>query len=189
METCTDKDEGSLNDMAKLRKMLCDIHSQECIAMMKLIETQSKATLAAWAIGFTKEHYLPIYVKQCPDDAGLAEAVAACEKYLAGEIPLKEIKPVIQGTQKIARDAEGNPIAQAAARAVATACATINTPTNSLGYLFYGAAAAAYDTAGLEESAKVYDALASAEMKKALEDLEKKAVKDEPKPAKIKWGC
>lgn len=189
MDVCTEKDEGSLNDMAKLRKMLCDINSQECIAMMKLIETQSKATLAAWAIGFAKEHYLPIYAKQCPEEAGLAEAVAACEKHLAGEILLKEIKPVIKVAQGIGRDAEGNPIAQAAARAVATACAVINTPTNSLGYLFYGAAAVAYDTAGLEESPEVYDVLASAEMKKALEDLQEKAVPDEPKPAKIKWGC
>lgn len=175
--------------MAKLRKMLCDINSPECIAMMKLIETQSKATLASWAIGFAKENYLPIYEKQCPEDARLGEAVAACEKHLAGEILLKEIKPIIKEAQLLARDVEGDPVAQAAARAVATACATINTPTNSLGYLFYGAAAVAYDTAGLEKSAEVYDALASAEMKKALADLQEKAVKDEPKPAKIKWGC
>lgn len=175
--------------MAKLRKMLCDINSQECIAMMKLIETQSKTTLASWAVGFAKENYLPIYEKECPGDARLADAVAACEKHLAGELLLKELKPVIKEAQLLARDAEGNPVAQAAARAVATACAVINTPTNALGYLFYGAAAVAYDTAGLEEGAEVYDALASAEMKKAWKDLEEKAVPDEPKPAKIKWNC
>lgn len=33
--------------MAKLRKMLGDIESQEYILLMRLIETQSKETLAA----------------------------------------------------------------------------------------------------------------------------------------------
>lgn len=175
--------------MAKLRKMLCDINSRECISMMRLIETQSKGTLGAWAVGFAKERYLPIYQKYCPDEVGLAEIVAACEKHLAGEMALKDLKPLLKEARVISQSEEHGPIAQAAARAVATACAVISTPTNALGYLFYGAAAAAYDTAGLEEQPEVYDALATKEMLKALEDLQEKAVENEPKPAKIKWNC
>lgn len=40
--------------MPKMRKMLGDINSQECIALMQLIETQSKDTLAAWAVNYVK---------------------------------------------------------------------------------------------------------------------------------------
>lgn len=175
--------------MAKLRKMLCDINSQECVSMMKLIETQSKATLGAWAVGFAKDNYLPIYEKYCPGEMRLAEIFEACEKHLAGEMTLKDLKPLLKEAREISQNDERGPIAQAAARAAATACATINTPTNALGYLFYGAAAVAYDAAGLEESVEVYDALATKEMLKAFEDLQEKAVENEPKPAKIKWGC
>ena len=35
--------------MAKLRKMLGDIKSEECINLMRLIETQSHETLSKWA--------------------------------------------------------------------------------------------------------------------------------------------
>lgn len=101
--------------MAKLRKMLGNIESQECILLMRLIETQSKETLAA--------------------------------------------------------------------------CAAVSTPTNALGFLFYGAAAIAYSKEGLTQSAEVYDAAASLELNRAYESLKDAAVPDEQHPAKIKWYC
>lgn len=175
--------------MAKLRKMLCDINSQECKDMMALIETQSKHTLAAWAVSYAKKCYLPIYEKQCPQEQRLAELVAGCEEYVKGDRKLAETKPLLKEATQIARDTADDPIAQAAARAVSTGCSVIQTPTSALGFLFYGAAAAAYSEAGLEESAEVYDAIASREMKRAYEDLNAVAVPDEQKPAKIKWNC
>ncbi len=77
---------------------------------------------------------------------------------------------------------------QAAARATATACAVIQTPTNALGYLFYGAAAAAYSKAGTEDASR-WDNLARAELEQALEELRAVSVPDEPNPAKINWNC
>ena len=175
--------------MAKLRKMLCKIDSPECAALMALMETQSKKTLASWAVEYAKTHYLPLYETQCPEDPRLRGTVSACGRYLTGDMPLKELKPLLREAAQTARDAQDNPVAQAAARAVSTACSTVQTPTSALGFLFYGAAAVAYSRAGLEEKPETYDALASAELQEALASLQQSAVPDEPHPAKINWNC
>ena len=78
---------------------------------------------------------------------------------------------------------------QAAARAVATACASVQTPTSALGFLFYTAAAAAYNEKGLNADASTYDALAEREFQAALQSLRAAAVPDEPHPARLNWGC
>ena len=82
-----------------------------------------------------------------------------------------------------------NPTAQAAARAVSTACASVHTPTSALGCLCYGAAAAAYSQAGLEQGAEVYDQIASKELEKAVDSLKQVCVPDELHPVKVKWNC
>lgn len=107
--------------MPKLRKMLGDAGAPECLALMRLMETQSAQTLAA--------------------------------------------------------------------RAISTACATTQTPTNALGFLFCGAADIDYEQAGLTETAAVYDALATDELKCALYALQQDAVLNEPQPAKLNWYC
>lgn len=175
--------------MAKLRKMLGDVRSQECADMMALIETQSKATLAAWAVDYARRRYLPVYEKASPGDGRLENTIHACGEYLQGMRKLAEVKPLLREAAQIAREAGENPVAQAAARAVSTACATVQTPTNALGFLFYGAAAVAYGKAGLSEPAETYDAFASKEFRRALADLRDAAVPDEPNPAKINWNC
>ena len=177
--------------MAKtqLRKMLCDLQSQECIDLMRLIETQSKSTLAAWAISYAKENYLTIYEEECPGDLRLREGISACEDYLRGGRRLAEVKPVLKEAAEIARNLADQPVAQAAARAVATACAAIQTPTNALGFLFYGAAATAYHTAGLTQNAECYDRMALNEFRKAFQSLQQVSLPDEPNPAKMKWNC
>lgn len=175
--------------MPKLRKMFGDIHSPECVNLMRLIETQSKTTLAAWAVGYAKKHYLELYEAECPGDLRLRDTIAACEAYFNGIKQQNEIKPLIRQAGQIARDRAEQPTAQAAARAVSTACAAIQTPTNALGFLFYGAAASAYSQAGLRQEAGVYDEFATIEFKNALDDLKQAAVPDEPCPAKINWNC
>lgn len=175
--------------MAKLRKMLGDIKSDECINLMKLIETQSHATLANWAINYAEENYLSIFPEEAPQGDSLKSAIAACREYLEGEKSLKDIKPYLKAAAETARNISDNPIAQAAARAVSTACAAVQTPTNSLGFLFYGAAAYAYHTLGLSDTAESYDRAASEELSKALEALERVCVPNEPNPAKINWNC
>lgn len=175
--------------MPKLRKMLGDVDSEECLALMHLIETQNKNTLAAWAVGYAKENYLGIYEREFPGDNRLAVAVSACEEYLAGNKKLSEIKPILKEAGISARDAVESPAGQAAARAVSTACGTVQTPTNALGFIFYGAAATAYSQAGTSESREVYDQLAKEEFKKVYESLKRAAVADEVNPVKVKWNC
>lgn len=174
--------------MAKLRKMLGRIDAPETVALMRLIETQSKTTLAAWAIGCARERYLPIFESINNADIQPRAALDACALYLDGGIKLAEAKQAIKPAVQTARD-EQDHTAQAAARAISTACAAITTPTNALGFLFYGAAAFAYSEAGLECDAQEYDVLATQELERALTSLQAVAVADEPNPAKIKWGC
>ena len=64
--------------MAKLRKMLGDIKSAECINLMNLIETQSHETLSKWAINYAEENYLSIFLEEVPQDDSLKSAIAAC---------------------------------------------------------------------------------------------------------------
>lgn len=182
--------------MAKLRKMLGSIESQECKELMALIETQSKKTLAAWAADYAKNQYLGIYeeyAKKCTDDSsicrGMAYGIDICTGYLNGERKLDEAKVVIREMRQTAQNCTDQPVMQAAARAISTACATVQTPTNALGFLFYGAATVAYHELGIEETQEAYEIVATRELKRAYASLQAAAVPDEKKPAKIKWGC
>lgn len=175
--------------MAKLRKMLGDIHSPECIALMRLIETQSQMTLSTWAIQYVKENYLNIYVQEYPNDYRLHNLIHACEDYLEGNISLKDIKLIIKESRQIVKDVLENPIAQAAMRAITTACATIITPTNALGFVFYGTAAVAYHQIGLLGNDETYYHIAKIELQKILDSLQKVSISDEEQPVKIKWHC
>lgn len=174
--------------MAKTRrKMLGRVDSAECIALMRLIETQSKATIGKWAVGYAKENYLPLY-EAIGAEKCFSQAVRACEEYLAGGMKLTDLKTALKAAREGAAKAV-DPVAQAAARAVATGCSAVTTPTSALGFLFYGAAATAYATAGLEADEDKYDALAAQELARALESLRAAAVENEPNPAKINWNC
>ncbi len=175
--------------MAKLRKMLGDIRSAECLALMRLIETQSKTTLANWAVAYACGHYLPIFQRAFPDDRRLEAMTEACRDYLSGGRKLAEVKPLLRDGAQAARELEGFPAEQAAARAVAAACAAVQTPANALGFLFYGAAASAYSEAGLSQPPETYDLLAGRELGRALESLRDAAVPGEPNPVHINWNC
>lgn len=174
--------------MAKLRKMLGHVDDPQVKALMALIETQSKATLGRWAAGYTQANYLPLYEKAFPSDFRFHEIFKALREHLDGHLPMTKLKPHLREGAQLARSVE-DPAIQAAARAMATACGTIQTPTNALGFTFYGAAAAAYSQAGLNESPEEYDRLAQQELDKILDSLQSTAVEDEPDPVKIKWGC
>lgn len=175
--------------MAKLRKMFGDINSDECISMMKLIETQSHVMLATWAINYAENNYLEIYMKEYPKDLRFENLISDCKKYLTGDIKLNEIKQRLKESRQIANEFENNPIAQAAARAISTACATIQTPTNSVGFIFYGAATVAYSEVGITEKVEIYENIALKEFKKAFDSLKEVSVPDEKNPVKIKWNC
>ncbi len=175
--------------MAKLRKMLGDVNAPVTVALMQLIETQSGTTLASWALSFVEENVLPIYAKAYPDDVVVRQAIDAAKGYVAGEVTLKEVKTQIKIVNQIARDTVDTPIAQAAVRAIATACAVTYSPTGALGYTFYAAAAIVYDKVGVQEKPAVYDELAAKEFDNLLASLQAVAVADEPNPVKVNWNC
>ena len=175
--------------MAKLRKMLGDIQSPQCVALMRLIETQSVETLADWAVGYAQQHYLPIYAQACPGDRRLEGILTGCQNHLRTGGKLAQVKPLLKEAAQIGRESEESPVAQAAARAIATACSTLQSPTGALGFLFYGAAATAYSQAGLEQNTAAYNQLAAQELDRALASLEQAAIPGEANPAKINWNC
>ena len=172
----------------KLRKMLGKMDSPECQALMRQMETQSKQTLAAWAVAYAKERYLPLYQSAYPAEARLPAALEACAACLRGEGAPAEGKAAQKALRQIASETEG-PVAQAAAHAIATACAAVQTPTNAFGFLLYGAAAFAYHSAGVRSSQAVYDPLATEELARARASLRAASVPGELNPATLRWNC
>lgn len=174
----------------KLRKMLGAADSPWILSLMKVIETQSKATIAKWCMDYCEEHILPIFEKHCPNDKRPRMAIAASRDWFEGKKKLPEVKDIILNQcHAAARELEHNPVAQAAARACGQAAACFHTPTHSLGLAFYGAAAIAYDRVGTNESMEVYDKIAAEECAKMESALKTVSVDNEPNKAKIKWYC
>lgn len=175
--------------MVKLRKMLGDINSKECKDMMELISSQSHNTLSKWSIDYVKNNCLPIYEKECPNQARLKEIIILCEENLKNNKEIENIKDIVEETRKIARTNNDNILKETSTKALTTAIGTIKTPTNALGFLFYAIAAITYNNLGLNASILEYESYATKEFKKALESLQKVSIKDEIHPVKIKWNC
>ncbi|MFR4352765.1 MAG: putative immunity protein [Roseburia sp.] len=175
--------------MPKLRKMLGNVNDSVILSLMGLIETQSAMTLAEWSLDYVEEYVLDIYERDYPGERSVRGAIAAAREYLAGQKTQQEIKAIIKEMNRTARDVESTPAAQAAVRAVSTACATVYLPTSALGYTFYAAAALVYDQAGILEKQEVYDAMAKEEFHRMLASLRAAAVPNEKNPVKINWYC
>jgi len=174
----------------KLRKMLGAADSPYIVSLMRLIDTQSKATIAGWCMDYAEAHILPIFEKHCPGDHRPRSAIAAARDWFEGKKKLPEVKHVILNEcHAAARELDENPAAQAAARACGQASACFHTPTHSLGLAFYGAAAIAYDRVGLDEAQECYDRIAAEECAKMEAALRAVAVENEPNPARIRWNC
>ena len=171
-----------------LRKMLGSADHPEIIRLMRLIETQSKATLARFSADYAEAHYLPITDALLPEEARLRDALAAVRAHMDGA-PLSAVKAAVKEARAAAQALTKFPVAQAAARAIATACGVAVTPTNALGFTFYGAAAIAYHTAGTEADRAVHDSLADQELARIRTALEAACIPDEPDPVKVDWGC
>jgi hypothetical protein len=155
---------------------------------MKQIESQSKNTIATWALDYAEANMLTIYEKAYSQDNRLRHAIAACD-WLDGKIKLPIAKPIILECHAAAREAEGIAAAQAAARAVAQCASSIHSAAHSLSLAFYGTAAIAYDTLGLDKTAKEYNAFAVKIAEDMLVSLISVSVENEPNPAKINWNC
>ncbi|MGE5480683.1 MAG: putative immunity protein [Chloroflexota bacterium] len=175
--------------MAKARKMLTNYEAPYIQALMRLIETQSKSTLANWAVDYSERIILPIYKKSYPDDARPQNALEAARQWLAGAIKLPAAKAVILECHEAAREAEAAPAAQAAARTIGQAASTIHSATHCIGLAFYGALAVAYDELGVKAPWAQLESRAAEECERMLAALKAVAVENEPKPAKINWKC
>ena len=172
----------------KYRKMLSDINAPYLQSLMSLIKTQSKSTLAHWAIDYSRLNILPIYEKAIPNDARCEHALNAADEWLEGKVKLPYVKNVILNEcHAAAREAEGHPAAQAAARTCGQAAASIHSASHSLGLALYGALALAYDKLGADAKGDALVAVAAEECANMELALKKVAVENEPNPAKIIW--
>ncbi|MEN6390484.1 MAG: putative immunity protein [Syntrophomonas sp.] len=175
--------------MPKARKMLSDWKVQYIRSLMNLIETQSKATLAVWAVDYAERVILPLWSKQYPDDQRPQNALNAAREWLSGTIKLPQAKTAILECHAAAREADGNPIAQAAARAIGQCTSTIHSARHCIGLAFYGALAVAYDRLGTDAPWGQIEQIAAEECGRMLNALRAVAVENEPNPAKIDWKC
>lgn len=174
--------------MAKLRKMLGSANSPGIAALMAQMETQSKETLARWSAAFARTHLLPICVQARPEDARPGQLLEQAEAWAAGKCDGSALKPLLTAVRDASR-AEPSPAVQAALRAIATAAAVMQTPTNALGMTFYAAAALSYHQLGLSAPAGAYDAQAEALFTQMLEDLRAASIPGETHPARLNWRC
>jgi hypothetical protein len=173
----------------KARKMLSDWHAPYIQSLMRLIETQSKATLALWAMDYSERVLLPLWSKSFAADARPQEALAAARLWLRGEIKLPAAKAAILQCHAAAREAEGNPAAQAAARAIGQCASTIHMAQHCIGLAFYGALAVAYDRLGSGAPWAQVEQCAAEECAHMQAALLAIAVVHEPNPARINWNC
>ena len=170
--------------MAKLRKTLGSPTEPAMVALMEGMEGKSKETLTTWAMAYVTEKYLPL-VAEVPLFSELLEKTKDC---MTGNLPLKDWKALLAEARK-ASAAEKEPVREAAARAIVTACGTWQTPTNALGFCFYGAAAMAYHQAGTAETKETYDMLATKELEQILASLIQVKTAPNEQAAKLQWNC
>lgn len=170
--------------MAKLRKTLGSPTEPAVLSLMENMEGKSKETLTTWAMAYVTEKYLPL-VAEVPLFSELLEKTKDC---MTGNLPLKDWKALLAEARK-ASAAEKEPVREAAARAIVTACGTWQTPTNALGFCFYGAAAMAYHQAGTAETKETYDMLATKELEQILATLRQVKTAPDEQAAKLQWNC
>jgi len=175
--------------MPKLRKMLNDVSADYIQSFMRLIETQSKETIAKWCVSYAKFNILPLWLQEFPQDTRPAETLLAMEEFLNGKLKLADAKKQIKECRAAAREAEGNHIAQGAARTIDAASSTIHNSASAIAIAFYGGLTIAYSQKGLDAPWEVLEQTAIEECLKMQESFAKIAIADEPNPAKIEWNC
>lgn len=175
--------------MSRTRKMLSDWEAPYIQSLMKLIKTQSKETLATWAVDYSEHVILPLWSKYYPDDLRPQNALNAAREWLSGSIKLPQAKKMILECHAAARETDGNPVAQAAARTVGQCASTIHSAQHCIGLAFYGAIAVAYDRLGTDVPWGQIEQCAAEECGRMEAALRAVAVENELNPAKIDWKC
>ena len=169
--------------------MLPDWEAPYIQSLVAAVEGQSKATLANWCVDYAELRLLPIYEAAYPADLRSRYALTAARDWLAGTVKLPAAKAHILACHAAAREAVGNPAAQAAARAIGQSASTIHAATHCAGLALYGALAVAYETLGVGGPWADLEQAAAAECARMEAALRAVAVPDEPNPAKLNWNC
>ena len=157
--------------MTKTRKMLSDWNAPYIQALIQEMDKLAKSELVNWALAYTEDCILPLWRKHCPEDHRPQEALAAARKWLAGEIKLPQAKPLIQACHAAARESLCQPVAQAAARAIAHTASIIHISKHCYGLPLYGALALAYDQLEVEAPWSQVEIRAAAECERMSESL------------------
>ncbi len=114
------------------------------LPLREMIEEQAHSTLVLWALDCA-ERFLWIFEKSCPGDLRPREMLTLCHQWKVGEIKMPLAKQTILQAHRAATQAADFPAAQAAARAVCHACASIHVETHALGLVLYGLTALVYE--------------------------------------------
>lgn len=175
--------------MKKTRKMLSDWEAPYIQSLIRLIETQSKETLSHWAVDYSSKVLLPIWNEYFPNDSRPGEALEAANEWWDGKIKLPQAKGIILKCHEAAREAEGSPATQAAARAIGQSASTIHSVRHCVGLAFYGALAVVYHQNGTDLLWEEIEKLAAEECERMENTLRAVSVENEPNPAKIDWKC
>lgn len=128
--------------MPNQRKVLYSRKS-ECIQPLRLLmEEQTHRVLVAWALDCAKRP-LAFFETRIPLDYRPREAIVVSRMWAQGEIKMPLARRAILRAHAAAGEAgKREPLAEAAARAVGHACATIHAETHALGLVFYWLTAA-----------------------------------------------
>lgn len=175
--------------MPKPKKMLSDCGAPYMQSLMSLIVTQSESTLAHWAINYAEQILLPLWNRDYPEDPRPQQALKVARECLSGAAGLPQAKEAVLACRTAAREADAQPAAQAAARAIGQCVSTIHSAGQCIGLPLYGALAVAYDALGTSASWEQLERRAAEECGRMLGALQAVSVDGEPNPAKINWTC
>lgn len=173
----------------KPRKMLNNWEAPCIQSLIKIIPTQSKTTLAHWAIDYAEEHLIPIWNKYYAQDERPFLALEKARLWLAGQLKLPQVKPAILNCHEAAQEAAQHPIALAAARAIGQCASTIHSARHCIGLVLYGALAIAYEQKGVDTKWEELEDFANKECVKMEKALQRIAVVNETNPSNIDWKC
>jgi len=120
-----------------MRKILFSRESEIIQPLRKLVCEQKHITLVMWALDSSK-NLLDIFERYFPSDRRPRIALEKAKEWALGEIKMPEAKRAILDAHNAATEVNDNPVAQAAARAIGHAAATVHVETHALGLVFYG---------------------------------------------------
>jgi len=156
--------------------------------LQDLMETQSEVTLRQWCLDFAEHKLLAIFERRCPNENRPRNALQVARDCLNGSTDLFAVKDVLmKDCDVVARELNGDPAAQAAARAIGQATSSIYILNHTLEMFFYAAAAIAFDRVGLNAENEVYDKITDEVCADYTADLQAIAIVNEANPARIEW--